>query len=237
MEINKMKRNLLLGVVLLIVVTVFIWVYKKDSDATMPNVSVPISNEIKKFETVIKKDDLDLSLSGNNSSSILNEFKTSEKISNSGGSIQLTDVAKVDFPSGSLDGTEVTVSKVESTDFSKDFDDTAGLFGATGQNKYQVTIDVKGTQPMKATNVTLTIPGSLTALAPSGSELRAFYTLYQISDDEREKTVEALSDRFAVDAKTITISLPPEAFSSEASNGHSVYQAIIYLGFTPTARN
>ncbi|HEU4558148.1 MAG TPA: M23 family metallopeptidase [Longimicrobium sp.] len=160
---------------------------------------------------------------------------TSVTITAGGGTLRVDGLAVADFPAGALPaGTRATLQKVTSPEYAADFTLTAGsMYDGVVQAPYQVVIDVAGEQPATNVSVTVAVPAAVRALAPSGSELRVLYTLFQISDDEREETVELLPDRFARTAESATISLPPEAFAGEETDFHS-YRAIVYIGYTLT---
>ena len=163
------------------------------------------------------------------------QSQATSNVGSTGGVVELANVARVEFPAGSLTGAEVVVQQIESAEFANDFTQTAApLFDSTIQNSYQIAIQITGEQPTAPVEVTLKVPDELKASAPPNSELRVFYTLYQISEDEREKTIEALSDRFSSSSNEVSVELPPEAFSDDATNNSGLYQAVLFLAFTPT---
>jgi murein DD-endopeptidase MepM/ murein hydrolase activator NlpD len=152
-----------------------------------------------------------------------------------GGSLRMDGVGAVDFPAGALPaGTQATLQKTVTAEYAADFAATVGaVYEGAVQAPYQVVIDAVGAQPADDVSVTLAVPAAVRALAPPGSELRVFYTLFQISGDEREETVELLPGRFARTAEAATISLPPEAFAGEET-GFRSHRAIVYVGYTLT---
>lgn len=159
---------------------------------------------------------------------------TTVTIGAAGGEVSVDRLATVTFPQGSLNGADVTVKRQQSTEYAADFTETALLFGEVVQAPYQVSIDVEGDQPATDVGVSFTIPASVQALAPPGSELRIFYLLFQTSDMEAHRTVEVLPDRFPVTSTHAEVVLGPEAFAGEETD-YEVHRAVLYVGFTPTA--
>jgi murein DD-endopeptidase MepM/ murein hydrolase activator NlpD len=160
---------------------------------------------------------------------------TSVTVTAGGGTLRVDGLAVVDFPAGALPtGTQATLQRTTSPEYAADLTITAGaMYDGVVQAPHQVVIDIAGEQPTADVSVTVAVPASVRALAPPGSELRVLYTLFQISDDEREETVELLPDRFASTAESATVSLPPEAFAGEETDFRS-YRAIVYIGYTLT---
>ena len=152
------------------------------------------------------------------------------------GTVELAGVAKVEFPVGAADGRIVTVSTVESAVFQNDFSETAAaLFDAEVQNDYQIKVSVSGGQPTRPVTATISIPSQLRSQAPANSEVRVFFLALQTSDEEAIETVEPLPERFAATAESVVVTVPPEAFQGDSTT-FQTYEAILFMGYTPTAR-
>ena len=147
--------------------------------------------------------------------------------------VALDGVATIEFPPGALNGQAAQIQKVSSPTFSQLFVDTARtLFGASVQSDYQVVVNLAGGPPALDVKATLIVPPALAALAPPGSELRVYYLMYQGGDEETEVSFDPTPERFPSNSSTVTVAIPPEAFSTEGTQS-SVNQAVLALGFSP----
>lgn len=155
-------------------------------------------------------------------------------IGSAGGSLVVDGVATVTFPAGAVNGAPVTVQRTVSAEYAAGLTQTAGLFhDGIVQAPHQVVIDVEGVQPAADVEVTVVVPAAVRATAPPNAELRVLYTLFQVSAEERDETVEMLPARFAATAESATVTLPPEAFSTEGS-GSASRRAVLYIAYTRT---
>lgn len=141
----------------------------------------------------------------------------------------LAEVATMQFPAGTIGNEEVMIEKTTDDRFQTIFADTANtLFDAPIPNTYQVLVRVMGRQPAGDVRATLVVPRMLRDRAVANARLRVFYLLYQIGGDEGLLTVEPTEDMFPIDAQSVTVSIPPEAFSNEDSGGNTM-QAVLFL--------
>ena len=108
------------------------------------------------------------------------------------------------------------------------------VFRADGRLEYEVRVDVPS-QPLRDAQFTFEVPASFLAGLPANAEIRAFYLNAWSDAEEHLETFEMLPERFTGAPGTVTVTLPPYAFSS-ALGTDGAFHAVVLLAATPTAR-
>ena len=152
-----------------------------------------------------------------------------------GGAVSLDGVGTLSFPAGSFDDpTTVAVGITRDADLAQRFEEDTMVFRADGRLEYEVRVDVPS-QPLRDAQFTFEVPASFLAGLPANAEIRAFYLNAWSDAEEHLETFEMLPERFTGAPGTVTVTLPPYAFSS-ALGTDGAFHAVVLLAATPTAR-
>ena len=164
-----------------------------------------------------------------------------DDIGEDGGTLFLPDLALVTFPPGSLtDTAPVSVSQTDSVRIEERWQEETSKFGTDVRVSTEIRIRIGSQQPSDNVMVDLMIPDAFRALLNADDEIRVF--AQNISGGEPDDldlpfpTVILLETRARFDAHIISVMLPPYAFS-ELAVADGKFEAVLFLGATPTARS
>jgi len=147
-----------------------------------------------------------------------------------GGNVTLQEKATAIFPAGSFDQeTKVTVSATNMPETKKDFDVTASLFDPGPHLPYQLRINTGKQPPALDFEVIFQVPDSFVNSLPPNAELQVFAQIFEDSGNEVLDSFELFSSTYDQSARTVRVTLPPQAFTNER-NRDGIYEAIIILG-------
>ncbi|MBL8207217.1 MAG: VCBS repeat-containing protein [Blastocatellia bacterium] len=147
-----------------------------------------------------------------------------------GGNVTLQEKATAIFPAGSFDQeTKVTVSATNTPETKEDFDVTASLFDPGPHLPYQLRINTGKQPPALDFEVIFQVPDSFVNSLPPNAELQVFAQIFEDSENEVLDSFELFSSMYDQSAKTVRVTLPPQAFTNER-NRDGIYEAIIILG-------
>ncbi len=160
--------------------------------------------------------------------------ETVADIQPTGGEVSLPQYGKITFPSGSFPTVQnVKLSATKSTETQTDYETTTAIFGATNRLPHELRVNSGSVRPATEFTATLVVPDSFLAQVPADSEIQVFAQIYQNGGEEVLDSFELFPSTYSATDKTVTVTLPPEAFTN-LRNIEGTYEAVILLATTPT---
>jgi murein DD-endopeptidase MepM/ murein hydrolase activator NlpD len=158
---------------------------------------------------------------------------TSGTISPSGGTLALSQVATISFPSGAFpNGAFVTLAALSSPATQFDYLDTGHVFAAGSRLSYEIKIDTSTIPIQTSFEILANVPDDFIQSLPANAEVRLFAQILEDGGEETLDSIELFDAIFDPANKTIRAVLPDNAFTRRRTD--LSYEAIIIIGTTPT---
>jgi len=154
----------------------------------------------------------------------------SKVVSPGGGTVKLAGIASVTFPDGAFaTNTTVRVESTSSVETNEDFEVTAEMFSAGHRLPYEIRINTGRVEPLTDFKVRLAVPGNA---VPTGSGIHVFAQIFYDGEHETLDYFEVFSSTYNVEAKTVQVTLPKEAFTNQR-RADDTFEAVIILASVP----
>jgi murein DD-endopeptidase MepM/ murein hydrolase activator NlpD len=152
-------------------------------------------------------------------------------ISPDGGTATLSGVTTLTFPAGAFTAPQpVTVSSTTDAQTAATFDESTAIYDPGQRMAYEVRINTGTVGPALPVQAAIIVPGSLSV--PAGQNLEAFAQIWEKGDLDALDQFELLPSTFGGTIATVTVSLPPAAFTDQRRADHT-FEAIVTLAPTP----
>jgi murein DD-endopeptidase MepM/ murein hydrolase activator NlpD len=150
-----------------------------------------------------------------------------------GGSIALAGFASVVFAPATFSFPQLArVEKTSSSATAQAFADSAGIFQPGSTPGYEIRITTGPSKPQAPVEVSLVVPSDF--VVPEGSRVEAFAQFWEQDELDALDSFELISSTFDESARTVTLTLPPSAFTAQR-RGDGTFEAIVTLAATPGA--
>jgi murein DD-endopeptidase MepM/ murein hydrolase activator NlpD len=151
--------------------------------------------------------------------------------------VQVGDSILVNFPQGSINSTNVKISKTNDPETDYTFNETKDIFGVKEVLPYQIKLNI-GSNPPQSDSILLSIilPESFVKSVPANYGYEVFAQVYQDGGEEVIDLFEILTSKYKPATRTLTALLPKWIFTSKR-NGDKTYEAIFMVGATPGANS
>lgn len=155
-------------------------------------------------------------------------------IASGGGIINLDTYGSISFPSGAFTASQlVRLSATQRTETAADFDATKSILSAGLRLPYELRINSGQVAPNTDFTATIPLSSSFLASLPSDAEVQVFAQILENGGDEVLDSFELFPSTFSAAARTITATLPREAFT-DLRTADASFEAIILVATTPT---
>ncbi len=149
-----------------------------------------------------------------------------------GGIITLEGYASVTFPAGAFaTSQDITIYVTSSPETQEDYDISGVIFEAGPRLPYEIRINSGYVAPSTSFDVLLNVPNSFIATLPVNAKIRVFVQIYQEGGEEILDHFEIFRSTFDPVAKTVSVTLPDDAFTN-LRHIEDTYEAIIIVGTT-----
>ncbi len=160
--------------------------------------------------------------------------RASAIIGPNGGQLSIAGFGSVEFSAGTFSNYQpVELAVTASDETAQDFDTTAFMFDAGVRTPYELRINTGSTKPQAEFKAVIDVPANFLAQVSSNSEIQVFAQIFEDGGEEVLDSFELFESVYSSSNATVTVSLPPEAFTNRR-RADGTYEAIILLATTPT---
>ena len=158
----------------------------------------------------------------------IRELSTTEPFDESGGVLEVPNIARVEFRPGILsDQSQVTVSAAHVVSLEPAIDIANVLFGDPAKTAYEVRISIEGAPPSGPVRVALLLP--IEWRNHSEALIQAMVGLHWADEDEVLDAIDRLESTTHDGVNRLECEVPPEFFTSRTETSANEYSVIVYL--------
>ena len=151
-----------------------------------------------------------------------------------GGVITLPNHATISFPTGAFPTAQkVTLSATAKEETQLDFDSTAIMFNAGVRTKYELRLNTGNVKPITGFEAVIVVPKEFLDKVPADSEIKVLAQIFQDGGEGILDSFELFESVFSSENGTVTVTLPPEAFTNRRT-AEASFEAVFLLASTPT---
>lgn len=161
-----------------------------------------------------------------------NAAVVTKSISSTGGALDLSNYANVEFAPNSFSGSQlVSLAATGTAETGLDWDTTAQIFGQAFRTSYEIRVNTGAQAPAQPTIFRMVVPPDFVAADPLDGEVKLFA---QVLEDGGQGILDSFEifDSTLIDGVLIG-SLPPQVFTNRRRTD-ATYEAVVIVGMLRT---